>query len=247
MCDQAADLLALLGKPRLAPYLEASGGDLLQAFELYTWSAEIGGAMHPILAFVEIAVRNSLDPVIGEWNAAQGGQHGRDWTRKNCAAQPLYLIMKESLNAARGFAQRASDSRPSDHARYGADPTHDDILAQLPFGSWANLVFGQPGNDSRQASLWRDCTHLAFPALGDDESSRKYVGVRLNRLRLLRNRIAHHENLLDVQAQAQLRTCLALLSKINPEFPSLAMTRNRVRSVVNEDPRRQLSSLYGRP
>ena len=75
--------------------------------------------------------------------------------------------------------------------------TADRFVASMSLGFWVRLV-GRGGsvNGGRKAdydrTLWRPALHRAFPG-----HPRREVQQRLDRLRQLRNRIAHHEPIFD--------------------------------------------------
>lgn len=60
----------------------------------------------------------------------------------------------------------------------------------------------------------------------------------MERLRILRNRVAHHENLLQVNTTTRLDSSLSLLASIDQDYPDLVMVRNSLRRLTREDPRR---------
>lgn len=231
-------VVAMLGEARFRPYLVAAGNDSARALDLYLWVTEVSGALHAQTSFVEIAVRNALDPVIAEWNESQGDQYSPDWTVEDGAAPLLYSMLHGPLNRARSWARNEARSRPAGHPRRNATPTHDDVLTQLTFGVWSSLIYGQREDHARQQQLWKEATHRAFPHVAHAEESRRLIGQQLNNIRALRNRVAHHDNLLDVQLAKRLGWTLSLLAKINPEYPRLATARSPIRRLIREDPRR---------
>ena len=77
----------------------------------------------------------------------------------------------------------------------------------------------------------------AFPFADQDEHGRRSLGAQLERIRSLRNRVAHHDNLLGVEVSHRLNDMLSILRKIDPTFPEIAMARSGVRAVVRQDPR----------
>lgn len=237
MEDQDARV-AFLGTARLDPYLAAAAGDLERAFALYLWATEAAGAMHAQLSFVEIAVRNALDPVIADWNETQGVDYGRAWALEHQAAPQLYSLMKRELSRARSNAVKAAARRVSSHPRRGIAPTRDDVLSQMTFGSWSALIAGQRGDSARQEQFWIEVTHRAFPYAPDTVHSRYWVGDQLEEFREIRNRIAHHDNILRVNLSKRLNFSLTLLANINPDFPALATARSPLRRLIKEDPRR---------
>lgn len=146
--------------------------------------------------------------------------------------------MKGEFQKARSNARNATRRRDLTHPRRGATPTHDDVLAQMTFGSWSTLIAGQRGNTALQEQFWLDATHLAFPGLDGTEQGRSWAGHQLEELRDLRNRVAHHDNILRVNLGKRFDLMLVLLAKVNPEFPSLATARSPLRRLIREDPRR---------
>ncbi|WP_062391583.1 hypothetical protein [Gordonia phthalatica] len=116
--------------------------------------------------------------------------------------------------------------------------THDDVISQLTFGNWSTLLgFTATPDPSSVEQIWAEALHRAFPKAHGGTSGRRFVGTRLDRLRRVRNRVSHHENLLEVDASNRLKDLLAVLSTIDSEAPSWAMANSRVRAVVAQDPR----------
>lgn len=100
------------GPVRLAPYLKEAGDDA-EATELYLWGGDLAGALHSTIAFVEVAVRNSLDAQLAEWNAEQVGEPGRYWALRGCSAPVLYeLIGAKRLKFAQESAEKESHRSP---------------------------------------------------------------------------------------------------------------------------------------
>lgn len=230
---------ALAGPVRLAPYLAVAGGDMSKATELYLWAVNLAGALHSTIALVEVAVRNALDAQLAEWNAAQVGQRGRHWALHGCAAPLLYeLIGPKRLRFARESAEKEAHRRPQGHPRRGASVTNDDVVAQLMFGTWVGLVAPTSGSPRRQQRLWCEGLCDAFPGADTSDAGRVKLGRQLERIRRLRNRVAHHDNLLGVETDHRLNDMLAVLRVIDTRLPALAMRRSRVRIVVKDDPRR---------
>ena len=222
----------------MAPYLAEASGDLARAADVYLWATELAGALHAQISFVELAVRNALDAQIQTWNVSHGGPS--EWTAAGAAQADLYSILKGSLNQARDRAKSDAAMRGPHHPRHGAQVTHDDMVAQLTFGTWVKLLRPLSASESsaRQEHLWREQLHYAFPRTGSDDAARAALGSQLDSIRYLRNRVAHHDNLLTVNVQHRLRDMLSVLAKIDQDYATLAMARSNVRRLVREDPRR---------
>jgi hypothetical protein len=222
----------------MAPYMAAANGDLARAADVYLWATELAGALHAQISFVELAVRNALDSQIQAWNVAQGGP--AEWTAAGAAQADLYSLLKGSLSQARDRAKSDAAMRGPHHPRHAAQITHDDMVAQLTFGTWVKVLrpLSTTESSARQELLWKDQLHHAFPHAGSDDAARSALGNQLDSIRYLRNRVAHHDNLLTVNVARRLRDMLSVLAKIDQDYATLAMARSTVRRLVREDPRR---------
>lgn len=227
----------LLSPARMVPYLTTSNGDLNRAADLYLWATELAGALHAQISFVELAVRNALDPQLQAWNSSQNGQ--TEWTAAGAAEPDLYHLLKDDIKQARSRANRDAAIRGHHHPRHGAAVTHDDMVAQLMFGSWVKVLrpISKTESSARQQRLWSGALHQAFPGVSANDSDRTTLGDQLDTLRYLRNRVAHHDNLLTVNVKHRLSSMLSILSKIDGDYPALAMARSTIRRLAKEDPR----------
>ena len=50
-----------LSPDRLSSYMDVTGGNLLQALDLYRWNIALSGALFEAIAVVEVVVRNEID------------------------------------------------------------------------------------------------------------------------------------------------------------------------------------------
>jgi hypothetical protein len=140
----------------------------------YHWNLLICQALYPFLHSAEIALRNGIhQAIIDKYN-------NENWfnfvVKGNKSIQMLGDIRKE-LN-------RKSYSKV------------DDTVAALTFGFWVNLLKQKIYRDQfNEHRLWPDLIPLVFPrydrsAGGDD---RKQISQRFEEIKLLRNRLFHHE------------------------------------------------------
>ena len=233
-------ILSLAGAARFAPYLREAHGDIDRARELNLWAADLAGALFSTIAFVEVGLRNSMDRKLRAWNDQQGPEYRMDWALGKGAAPLLYdLVTHKSLAVAQNFAREQSRLRPKTHPRRLAAVTHDDVVSHFMFGTWVYLIKPRVWNQPQQCQqLWQECLSDAFPYADPSDSGRERLASQLDRVRKLRNRVAHHENLLSVDVRWRLRDMLGILALLDPKLPDLAMQGNRVRSLVRTDPRR---------
>lgn len=239
-----AEMERFLGVPRFATYVAAAAGDVRRAAELYRWNQQLSGALHAQIAYVEVAVRNAIDRALADWNSVQselaGQPHTREWTRDRGSAALLYAVLGRDLRAARRRAAAESERRAVGHPRHGVAATHGDVVAQLMFGSWCRLLDDPHARSGppRQLVLWQEAVHRAFPRLSDDDVCRRRLAARLDRVRALRNRVAHHDSVLSVDVGRRLNDMLSVLADIDPAYPGWAMAGSLVRRFVRRDPRR---------
>ena len=182
-----ADLVPHLSASRLAPYLSATSGNQRQAISLYQWNIEVSGAIYQALHVLEVVLRNAIDRQLRKWNAEQanpatGRPHAAEWLIDPSAL--LTRILRDDLGKAAFRAEAATRA-------LGRDLGHDDILAQLTFGSWRYML---PNRGAPKQALWREALHQAFPRLARPETR---LVADIDGLHRLRNRVAHLEPILD--------------------------------------------------
>jgi hypothetical protein len=86
--------------------------------------------------------------------------------------------------------------------------TRSGVIAGVSFGFWVALF------DRTYEDLWRERLHRAFPYAA---LSRREVGAVLRRVHQLRNRIAHHDCLLDKDVAQQAAEIATLATWVDPE------------------------------
>ncbi|MGK2318307.1 hypothetical protein [Gordonia rhizosphera] len=227
----------LLHPSRMGIYNVRCNNDPRKALEVYRWNVQLGSAFQEVLAITEVILRNALDAELRRWNSTQpttsGGNYSAEWLIS--AARPLNAMMKNAAKTAHKHAEEAEADRDPGHARKGAAITHDDLLAQLTFGTWPKLL-PQPGTDpaetTRRNILWNQALHNAFP----HESNPKIIADRVRRLHKLRNRVAHMEPLLDLNVTARHRDALRLLGAISPAARDWCAGFSRVPEIARQRP-----------
>lgn len=172
--QQILDLEAVLSPPRFGTYLREAGGDRHKAMDLYCWNTDISAAFYVMLQFCELAIRN------GAVEAVEA-VFGPNWHLNRGFAYTLPV-----LRGGRGYQPR--DDIQACAVRL---PTAGKVVAELKFAFWQHLfVRGQ------QARIWD--THLAHAFPGYDKTltpaqARARMFDHIEKIRRLRNRIAHHE------------------------------------------------------
>lgn len=166
-CSTTLDALeSSFSKERMAIYVREAQGDREQAFKLYAWNSAIASSLSVCLQGLEITLRNKC-------NDALVKNHGTRW------------LFKISL--------RANDSQQLTRAieilrRQNKQVTSDSLIPELSFGFWISLL-----RPTYTHTLWNKALRHAFSRR---KLTPKVIYPPFNHLRLLRNRIAHHEPIL---------------------------------------------------
>ena len=151
------------------------------ALRLYILNGKVSAAVMIDLHFVEIALRNKFDREL----CAKFGQR---WYQ-----DPAFLAL---VDVPTGNILNKAQRDAGKHLPKGIVPFHGKVVAELTFGFWLRLT------DSRlEHTLWVPALHKAFPR----PPKRSAFNQQLEKLRQLRNRVAHHEPIfhLDLLAARQ--------------------------------------------
>jgi hypothetical protein len=181
-----AELEIRLSSDRLQPYRKSVGGDSERAIRLYEQNTLLAESLYGILQGLEIALRNSIHAQLAASFARP------DWWNA-VQLKPEQAMM---LRSAEDSLQRVG--KPLDPSR---------IVAELSFGFWTGLT------GPRYIDLWRNHLVKIFPRR---PVQRADVQLRLNSIRKLRNRIAHHEPILSRPLQKDVNQIFDTLSWISP-------------------------------
>lgn len=249
-----------LSPARLALYrAECKDPSDYRAGALYTWQLELHAAWYEVLGLVEMLLRHSLDNALAGWNTSSSlpGGGTPDWLLSS--ARPLNSLNRRMSSDVRTAARKAAARRAPTHPRFGAAPTHDDFVAQLTFGNLTHLLLTKtaPTNRSARATgfsgrenLWLYAAINAFPNRHDvwpagarkDTQGRQvclgyHIGNTAERLRVLRNRVGHHEQTLAANHAARHEDALLLARAIDPHAAEAITELSSVPRILARRPR----------
>ncbi|MBH5297509.1 Abi family protein [Corynebacterium ulcerans] len=235
---------AALSKPRLQPYLSSANENQELAISLYRWNLELSVAFLEILAPTEVIVRNAIDRELRLWNKSRkkpgGIFYSENWTSDPA---PQLSMLKNALKNAQDQAQKSARSRAVSHPRCNSNVNHNDVLAQLTFGTWHRLLPSSQPDNKRKQLLWNHALVKAFPfAAGNSVdqilrvSGEQMVYSRLRNLSQLRNRAAHMEPLLEVKVNQRLKDVLDLIHYVDPGMYDWVKGMSRVAAVNSRRP-----------
>ncbi|CAI9403970.1 hypothetical protein ANOBCDAF_04527 [Pleomorphomonas sp. T1.2MG-36] len=165
-----ASLKASISEPRFATYLAKASGNEAFAFALYLYNARLAKAFLFPLSVAEVTLRNAVDGVLLQ---LFGDAWHQDAKFRNT------VLTQESLDALDKAVKRAQST------------ARGKVIAELTFDFWSNLF----RND--YADLWRTKANIAFPGLAHGEGRRE-IQLLVKEINRFRNRVAHHEPILDM-------------------------------------------------
>lgn len=168
-----ADVRPAIGHARLEAY--RAGGSDLDMLARYYWNITLGESLYPTLSGLEVTLRNSI-------HQAGATIFTNDRWFDDPRVLPLQTREQAQLDDAKHELMRRG--RPLEVGR---------IIAELPFAFWTGLL-----NAPYERRLWHPRAALgllpiAFPFVPNRYRSRQPIFDRVNKVRFLRNRIAHHE------------------------------------------------------
>lgn len=161
-----------LSSIRLSQYLQKTG-NTSDALKLYLWNSEISAALLPVLSLCEVTLRNSID-------LALSNVYGRSWAYN----EVFHLSLP---NTKKGFNSRQEIINLSQ--KYKNAP--DQVIAEAKFIFWQTLLTKR--HDER---IWNTQLSKCFPnmeLLPSISECRTEIYQTIEKIRKLRNRIAHHE------------------------------------------------------
>ena len=170
---------------RLAPYEAACSGTRTDPIELYRWAALLGLAAFDDIATVEVALRSAMA-------SALTATYGPTWsTRTDLLDDQALALIADATRAGRLTTASSSDQ-----------VVQDRLVSGLMLGFWVKLLGkgtwqGRAPRRERRVydtTLWKPALRHAFPGAGDLDRAR--VASAARRSLVLRNRIAHHEQIL---------------------------------------------------
>lgn len=168
--DNVVDALeATISSDRFATYLKPAGFDKRHAIQLYVWNSKLSEALHLPLQTAEVTLRNSV-------NERLCSLFGPEWPTSERFRSVLGEESGANLDRVRGRLVKA---------KYV--PVTGRIVAGLSFDFWASLFKGK-----YDRPIWQTGLHATFPHLPAG-TRRGDVADLVNRIRWLRNRVAHYE------------------------------------------------------
>ncbi|MFA5608539.1 MAG: hypothetical protein WDA07_15450 [Leucobacter sp.] len=175
----------------------------------------------------------------------------------------LSTVHRDATRAAQGRNVTDPDFGP--HPRHGAPVCHDDLVAQLTFGNLVHLLPNDPPSEQRRRgftsghskheNLWINATSKAFPGLPAVWQNHQWsrhsplhpvpapveqgyaLSAALERLRRIRNRVGHHEQMFRVRHHHRHKDALIVVRSISAPAATVLRGLSRVPAQVVLQPR----------
>lgn len=210
-----------ISAPRFQTYLVKAEGDKQLALALYQWNIRASAAVTSSTGMVEVQLRNTIDRALRRWNSLQihptsGDRYHSDWLDN--PASPLKDIINPTGQRGRQdpptLRDRAKASLKGIDGRLSKpNPSHDDLVAGLTFGSW-RWILPSPRAASARNDRVRIWNEALAPCFSD---SRTVIYGWVDQLWFARNRASHLEPFLDEQGLTSIhRSSIRLLNSMNP-------------------------------
>jgi hypothetical protein len=199
-----------LSEPRYGRFLEAAEGNHERAVALYEWHTRLTVASFGLIHHFEVLLRNAIDGALGT-------------SQPQTPIKDTWLLDFEILQPD-GIKQVIT---ALERLEKGKIVTRGRIVAGLSFGFWAGL-FGR-----RYEELWRHRLRAVFP---HGALTRKDLSAKVRLIQHFRNRVAHHDSLLDQDVQARLDDMLTIAGWIDPAARAWLAERADALEIVREMP-----------
>ena len=207
-----ASLSRMISAERFSTYLTAAGHDEARALLLYLWNAQMGEAFHLPIQAVEVGLRNCVDHAL---RSEFGSAWWNDAAFRALIARPQVGTIDAALH---------------DIAKRGASPASGRMVAGLSFGFWATML--KPRTNPR---IWSRRLRSAFPDLPPAED-RRSLERRVQAIRMLRNRIAHHEPIIRRDTSRDYAELMTTLRWMSPAMHDWIAPSCRVPDIMRRKP-----------
>jgi hypothetical protein len=198
-------LESALSADRFGRYLAWAGGDRTRALDLYALNIRLSEAFYPALQMLEIALRNRIHAVLSE------------------AFQPEWFWKEGFLAVPHQATQLAT--AVAELGREDKEPTASRIVAALTFSFWTTML------GPTYENLWQQHLHRIGRRPDGKGLRRKDFTAPLTPIRILRNRIAHHEPVLAWNLPQHHEAMLRLTGWLSPRAAIWCLALDRFTAV----------------
>lgn len=217
MTTRVNTIEAVISAPRLRRFVHVAGSRSA-ALRLYRWNAQVASAYWTPLHFLEVAVRNAVHDAMVETT-------GDEW----------WFASPDRFDGAGWLYDRERDAVAKAITKVQTAPvTPGKVVAELAFGFWAGLLSGHlaDGHTDYHNYVWvKGGVARRFGGM-----KRRVLWKRLDRLRRFRNRIAHHEHLLDANLALMTQDIDSTLTTLDPALAAWVRAMDETAEIIAARP-----------
>lgn len=203
-------LLKSISRVRLEAFRKSPQETDFDLLGRYAWNMAVCEAFYPTLHTFEVALRNAVFHAVEQQYPATASNYNDIpcWLDFKKQYSVLHKKQWDKVRKAKGYIR----SR-------GKQLTPGRLIAELNFSFWTalfNPFYGyQNPNDPR---FWPGLLLDVFPHLPKSQRRRLFVFKRLERFRVLRNRIFHHEPIWTRDLKRDHQELLESIGWISPDL-----------------------------
>jgi hypothetical protein len=225
------ELCLYLSNPRFERYFIASNLNEKRAILIYKENLKVAQSFYPLISFFEVVLRNKLNHELSNYFSDS------NWIinqKSKMMSDPAltYFDKKKQIFIANDFLKKSIEKSEKRLNRLKLPMTCNHIIADMSFGFWTELY------EIQHYKILKGRPIKIFENLPAD-IGRKEVSDRLNKIRILRNRISHNEPLcfnstsLDFSGiQTNYLILQELFLWLNPELLNWMKDLNQIHQVI---------------
>jgi len=194
-----------LSPERFARYHQWAAGDAQRALELYALNTQISEALYTPMQMLEVALRNRIHAVMEEV------RHDR-WFED----EKLLALERQRGQVAKAVADVRGDSKEATPGR---------VVAALTFSFWTSMLSPDYEN------FWQTTLHRIAHREDGKGLRRKDFSGPLTPIRVIRNRIAHHEPIIHWNLSKHYEAMQRLIGWLSPAAAEWCSHYSRFRDV----------------
>lgn len=209
--NDANNFIKSLSKQRFNRYMVMAGHHQEKALTLYTLNSRISESLYIPLQGLEVCLRNNIDDVLQV-------SFGDFWFDRPNLLKTGYQLEDIAFVKARILKEKRKEESPLSHGR---------IIAGQSFGFWTSMF------NSEYETMWQQILHNIV--IGNKSGiNRKTFSGPLKAIRDVRNRIAHHECILEYALKDHYKNIMNLVNLLNPDKAKWIEQNSRFYQIYGE-------------
>lgn len=202
------NILQNLSFDRFNSYLNLAANKESEAFKLYEFNIKLSESFYPSLHNLEISLRNNFHLSIAK-------TYGENW------------FLNRDLMAGTNKKEFVNISKIDEIIAKSKQVNSSVIISNLSFGFWVSLLY-----PNYELSMWRQSLRNVFTE--NQKITRKEIHQKLESIKQIRNRAAHHELILKFDLKLYHQTIYEILEHLSPELANWTSQLDRFPKIFSE-------------